>query len=375
MQRRRPAPYSLSSAGRRKSPWDPAPAVATASETFEKSDDSDDENADPLSVHGTVALLHKPRLFAAIKSKANVFHDEFQLGPTDRDGDLALVRAESPTVALATSATSSATTEFVKVTIQKDAPDLLKRFLHLVNARDREAFAQPNRRNVAILLFSPYAASVHCRTCGFTRRSKKVDGYEYASSFRALGADRRRVNAVSKCKFTETPAQATAWCIHKASGLRMVVSRRVDRVQHTFHAEVCVALSGPLGVVGFDFLESLQLPAPGTIDDRFNLVLYELEVSQPCHLLCQLFTPDASAGAKNGVMVPTDKFAIVSLDDAKPRTHGVEAKFGMEHFNFDLWEFKSKLAAALAAHAARDPAADAKPPLIHIADHPFGRPL
>lgn len=375
MQRQRPAPYSLPPAGRRKSPWDAAPAAATASDKSEKSDDSDDENSDPLSVHGTVALVHRPRLFAAIKPKLNLFHDAYELGPTDRDGDVALVRAESPTVALATSAASSATTEFVKITIQKDAPDLLKRFLHLVNARDREAFAQTNRRNMAILLFSPYAASVHCRTCGFTRRCKKVDGHEYASSFRLLGSDRRRVNAASKSKFTETPAQATTWCIHKADGLRMVISRRVERVQYTFHAEVCVALAGPLGVAGFDFLESLQLPAPGTIDGKFNLILYELEMSQPCHLLCQLFQPDDSAGAKDGDMVSTGRFAIVSLDDAKPRVHGVEAKFGVEHFNFDLWEFKSRLAAALTARAALHSEPDAKAPLIHIADHPLGRPL
>ena len=379
MQRQRSAPYSLPpSVGRRKSPWDAAPAVATASEKCDKSDGSDDEDGDSLSLHGTVALLHKPRLFAAIKPKLNLFHEDFQIGPTDRDGDVALVRAESPTVALATSAASDATTEFIKITIQKDAPELLKRFLYLVNARDREAFAQTNRRNAAILLFSPYAASIHCRTCGFTRRSKKVDGHEYASSFRALGTDRRRSNATSKSKFTETPAQATTWCIHRAAGLRMVVSRRVERTTYTFYAQVCAALSGPLSVVGVDLLDALQLPAPGTIDGKFNLILYELEVSQPCHLLCELCTPNDAADAKDGKMVSTGKFAIVSLDDAKPRTQGVDAKFGIEHFNFDLWEFKSKLAAAIVT--AREAEAEAedsdrKPPLIRIDDHFSGRPL
>jgi hypothetical protein len=382
MQRQRQTPYSLPPSGRRRSPWDPTPAVESERhETSEPDDDDnedDDDLVDPLAVHGTVALLHKPRLFAAIKPKHNLFSDAYELGPADRDGDVALVRAESPTVALVTNAASEATTEFIKISIRKDSPELLKRFLYLVNARDREAFAHTNRRNAAILLFSPYAASIHCRTCGFTRRSKKVDGHEYASSFRALGTDRRRSNATSKSKFTETSAQATTWCIQKAAGLRMVVSRRVERATFTFYAEVCAALAGPLGVVGVDLLDALQLTAPGTIDGKFNLILYELEVSQPCHLLCELHTPNDAADAKPGEMVSAGRFAIVSLDDAKPRTQGVDAKFGIEHFNFDLWEFKSKLAVALVA--ARDAEAEAedsdrKPPLIRIDDHVSGRPL
>jgi hypothetical protein len=58
--------------------------------------------------------------------------------------------------------------------------------------------------------------AAHCRTVGFTRRTKTAhDGYEYASSFRALRAD---CKTVSKSKFTESPLQVLHACLASAPG-------------------------------------------------------------------------------------------------------------------------------------------------------------
>ena len=170
---------------------------------------------------GSAALLHKTRLWRMVKNRDNLFHPEYRHGePGSVEArDLARIRAECPLITLDTGAEGGEETEFYRVVIRKDSPGILKQFLYCVNAADNKS--ENARRH--IMMFSPFAAHAHCRTAGFTKRSKEdEDGEPYASHFRALNTDRKNANP----RYSENAQQVLEWCLKHAMGATIVMMRK-----------------------------------------------------------------------------------------------------------------------------------------------------
>ena len=337
---------------------------------------------------GSAALLHKVRLWRMVKNRDNLFHPEYRHGePGSVEArDLARIRAECPLITLDTGTEGGEETVFYRVVIRKDSPGILKQFLYCVNAADNKS--ENARRH--IMMFSPFAAHAHCRTAGFTKRSKEdEDGEPYASHFRALNTDRKNANP----RYSENAQQVLEWCLKHAMGATIVMMRkcsssitacRCDPVanvvsglfpaegdgsnaitdgvpgsaafkrrifkrfglhsnhkglEHAWALRAVAQLDGPERTRGRQTLADLRLPAAGTVSGRFDLDAYESKLDHPCHLLCQVL----SADAPGTTFAVTDKYAILTIGDDKsdPLPDGLVQ--GVRHHKVDLWEFRAEL--------------------------------
>ena len=337
---------------------------------------------------GSAALLHKTRLWRMVKNRDNLFHPEYRHGePGSVEArDLARIRAECPLITLDTGAEGGEETEFYRVVIRKDSPGILKQFLYCVNAADNKS--ENARRH--IMMFSPFAAHAHCRTAGFTKRSKEdEDGEPYASHFRALNTDRKNANP----RYSENAQQVLEWCLKHAMGATIVMMRKCSSsitacrcgpvanvvaglfpvegdgsnaitdgvpgsaafkrrifkrfglhsdhkgLENAWALRAIAQLDGPERTRGRQTLADLRLPAAGTVSGRFDLDAYESRLDHPCHLLCQVLSADAPGTA----FALTDKYAILTLGDDKsdPLPDGLVQ--GVRHHKADLWEFRAEL--------------------------------
>ena len=397
--RRNPGPGGDSGRGRgrgaRSAPYHRRPHARKARVVESDDDDDDDGAPEPepeFTRHpedgGSAALLHKARLWRMVKNRDNLFHPEYRHGePGSVEArDLARIRAECPLITLDTGAEGGEETEFYRVVIRKDSPGILKQFLYCVNAADNKS--EHARRH--IMMFSPFAAHAHCRTAGFTKRSKEdEDGEPYASHFRALNTDRKNANP----RYSENAQQVLEWCLKHAMGATIVMMRkcsssitacRCDPVANVvaglFPAEgdgsnaiadgvpgsaafkrrifkrfglhsdhkglerawalrAIAQLDGPERTRGRQTLADLRLPAAGTVSGRFDLDAYESRLDHPCHLLCQVLTADAPGTT----FALTDKYAILTIGDDKSDLLPDGLVQGVRHHKADLWEFRAEL--------------------------------